>query len=393
MATSKGSLTETFKYYKLTNWHDKLNLSCEHPLDEISLVNEFTGKRFSGPLLNQPGDKTMKDLQKLFTSELKLIYDGEHQILSTLPELEQAVDSGPVRDALQRHRAEKAGHLERLERVFQGIGESPKRKTCHGVASILGEARQIFERWPVPFALILAVRRLRHYEISSYGSLCTWAKELGCDRELELLKERLSEEKQADEALDRLSGSSTGEPEHLQQFFRMQLHEIYDGEHLLFQALAELEFYSVSKLLKFAFRHHLKQTGKHSNRLEELFRKRDLELHRRACKGIEGIIDDAQVLVLEFLGNSALDAALIAAAQKAEHYEIITYQVLRSAAEQLGEKQAVSVIAANLSDEKETDKALSLLAVTSRNREAMRHDSPKKSSEEAALVKAMTHGM
>ena len=203
-----------------------------------------------------------------------------------------------------------------------------------------------------------------------------------------------SEEKQADEKFKGLAASLPSTPaEELRQLFIFELREMFDAEHLLAQALAELEFYAASKVLKFAFRHHMKQTDKHFARLEKVFKAMDAQVDRRACKGVEGIIDDAQVLVLEFLNNPALDAALMAAGQKAEHYEIAAYCALSSWAKELGENEALALLEKNLSDEKQTDKALTLPASASRNRQAMRHDSPKKSDEEAVLAKAITHGV
>ena len=178
----------------------------------------------------------------------------------------------------------------------------------------------------------------------------------------------------------------------LERVFVRELREIYDGEHQLAGALAELEKYAKSDLLKLAFRHHLKQTEKHATRLEKVFQEIGETPDRIPCAGIEGIIDEAQTAVEELLDNSALDAGLIAAGQKAEHYEISTYGTLCSWAEQLGRNQVVSLLKENLEDEKETDKALTLLAKTYRNQIAKRHDSPRKSEEAAAFVKAITHG-
>lgn len=334
----------------------------------------------------------MKDLQKLFISELKLIYDGERQLINALGEMAKDASEGDLKAAIQQHHGETKNHIARLDRVFQEIGEAPKRKSCHGIAGIINEGREVLARLPAPIALATIARKAEHYEISSYGSLCTWAEELGLESALQLLEENLSEEKAADEKLAQLAQGSKPERDHLDKLFRMQLREMYDAEHLLAQALSELQFYSVSKLLKTALWFHAKQTDKHYQRLEKAFKALDIQSDRRACKGVEGIIDDAQVFVLEFLGNSALDAAVIAAGQKAEHYEIITYEGLCDAAKVLGEKEVLGQLEDNLADEKQTDKALTLLATTSLNKEALEHDSPKKTEEEAELAKVITHG-
>lgn len=177
----------------------------------------------------------------------------------------------------------------------------------------------------------------------------------------------------------------------LELLFIRELREMYDGEHLLVSALAELAYYAESPLLKFAIRHHKSQTEKHVRRLEEVFREFGQVPDRKPCDGIEGILDDAQVSVMEFLGNSALDAALIAAAQKAEHYEIVTYATLCCWAEELGKERALDLLKENLSDEKATDRNLTLAAEMLRNRKAKRHDSTKRSAEMAEFLKEATH--
>ncbi len=178
----------------------------------------------------------------------------------------------------------------------------------------------------------------------------------------------------------------------LEKLFVTELGEIYDAEHQLVSALEELQKYSISKLLKLAFAHHAKQTRKHSERLEKVFQELGVSPQRRPCMGIEGILDEAQTLVEEFMHNPALDAALIGAAQKAEHYEITSYGSLCAWAKQLGKQKAVSLLEENLSDELQTDKALSLLAHYSRNPKAEQQDSAKRPAEEAELLKAITHG-
>src|ERR1043166_1506761 len=334
----------------------------------------------------------MNNLEKLFLSELKDLYDGEQQRVQALPHREQKARSGELKMAFREHLEETRTHIKRLTQVFDEIHETPERKTCYGISGLLDEAQAMMRTVPgdaeLDAGLIAAGQKTEHYEIASYGSLCSWAKELGHGGALQLLKQNLSEEKQADEKLARLAESCRNSG----ALFLITLREIYDAEHLLASALAELEKYAVSKLLKLAVHHHLNQTEKHSKRLEKVFKEIGPAPDRRPCKGIEGIIDEAQILVMEFLGNSAMDAGLIAGAQKAEHYEIATYTTLCSWAKELGQKRALDLLEKNLSDELETDKALTLLAKTTRNPEAARYDSPAKSDEEAELAKAITHG-
>ncbi len=178
----------------------------------------------------------------------------------------------------------------------------------------------------------------------------------------------------------------------LQNLFLIELRQVYDAEHQLAGALAELEKYATSKMLKLALGHHRKQTENHFKRLEKAFDELGESALRRHCQAVEGIIDEAQVLVMEFLGNPALDAALIAAGQKAEHYEITAYGTLCSWAKELGYDKVLSLLKDNLSEEKMADKALSLLAETACNKGAAKQDSPKRTDEEAEFLKAITHG-
>src|SRR5581483_1056178 len=301
----------------------------------------------------------MNDLEKLFLSKLKHMYDAEHQVVEALSEMQEAAEPS-VKNALTEHLEESREQVRRVSSVFDDFGQSPERKTCHGMAGIINEGRRMLQQMPGSAPLILSARKIEHYEISSYGSLCTWAEKLDRKEVLRTLKQNLSEEKEAAQTLAALAESTVPDTNELSRLFQFQLREMYDGEHLLAQALAEIEFYAVSKVLKFAVHHHLKQTDKHFKRLEKVFKRIDVQPDRRPCKGIEGIIDDAQVTVLEFLDNSALDAALIAAGQVAEHYEIVTYEALCGWAKELGQIQALDLLSANLNEEKRTDKALTL---------------------------------
>ena len=178
----------------------------------------------------------------------------------------------------------------------------------------------------------------------------------------------------------------------LEKLFVSELKDIYDGEQQLVEALGELEKNAVSGELKSAFREHLQQTKGHVNRLEQVFQQIGEEPKRKTCHGIEGIVDEGQMIATEFNGNSALDAALIAAAQKTEHYEITSYGSLCSWAEELGQNRIVELLKQNLSEEKETDAKLSRLAVAARNPEARRQNTEKKSETSAAFSKMATHG-
>jgi ferritin-like metal-binding protein YciE len=178
----------------------------------------------------------------------------------------------------------------------------------------------------------------------------------------------------------------------LETLFVRGLREIFDGEHQLVQGLSELEFCADSRKLKLAVSVHLGQTKKHVHRLEMVFKEIGHTPDRIPCAAIEGIIDEAQLLVKEFTGNSALDAALIAAAQKAEHYEISSYNTLCRWARELGYDNSAELLEENLKDERQTDALLTVLAEWAQNPHARRRDTRKEPESEAALGKAVAFG-
>jgi ferritin-like metal-binding protein YciE len=164
----------------------------------------------------------------------------------------------------------------------------------------------------------------------------------------------------------------------LEKLFVSELKDIYDGEQQLVKALPGMEKSASSDELKHAFHEHWEQTRGHVNRLESVFRALGEEPRRKSCKGLEGIIDEGENIAKEFRDNTALDAALIAAGQKAEHYEITAYGSLCTWAEELGRSEVTVLLKENLSEEKTADQLLTRLARENRNRAAMRHDTEKK---------------
>ncbi len=179
----------------------------------------------------------------------------------------------------------------------------------------------------------------------------------------------------------------------LEKLFVSELKDIYDGEQQLVKALGELEKSAVSEELKRAFHEHLEETKGHVNRLEQAFKEVGESPRRKTCHGIEGIIDEGQMLAREFEGNSALDAALITAAQKSEHYEITSYGSLCTWAEELGHDRLASLLKENLKEEKQADQKLSHLVISAHNPKASRHDTAKRSETGAAVSKMAGHGV
>ena len=174
----------------------------------------------------------------------------------------------------------------------------------------------------------------------------------------------------------------------LEKLFISELKDMYDGEQQLVEALPEMEKNAVSGELKQAFHEHWEQTRNHVNRLERVFESLGQKPTRKTCRGLEGIIDEGELISKEFEKNSALDAALIEAGQKAEHYEITSYGTLCTWAEELGRAEVVSLLKENLSEEKAADARLTRIAESERNAEATRHDT-EKSGEISSMFKKM----
>ena len=150
-----------------------------------------------------------KTLQDLFHDTLKDIYFAEKKILSALPKMAKAANSDELSAAFEKHEDETEGQVECLEQVFQILGETPKGKTCDAIVGIIEEGQEIMREYKgtpaLDAGLLAAAQAVEHYEISRYGTLKTWAGELGMDKAVKLLDATLSEEKKTDAALTELA--------------------------------------------------------------------------------------------------------------------------------------------------------------------------------------------
>jgi ferritin-like metal-binding protein YciE len=146
-----------------------------------------------------------KDIRELFHDTLKDIYFAEKKILSALPKMAKASNSDQLRAAFEKHETETEGQLERLEQVFEELGETPRGKTCDAIMGILEEGQEIMKEYKgmpaLDAGLLAAAQAVEHYEISRYGSLKTWASELGLSKAAKLLEATLAEEKKTDATL------------------------------------------------------------------------------------------------------------------------------------------------------------------------------------------------
>jgi ferritin-like metal-binding protein YciE len=148
-------------------------------------------------------------LKELYIDELKDLYSAETQLLKALPKMAKAASSDELRQGFEEHLEQTRGHVERLEKVFKTLGESPRGKTCKGMQGLIQEGAEVmdedFEGSLMDAALIGAAQRVEHYEIAAYGTVCAFAKELGESDQASLLNETLDEEKETDEKLTELA--------------------------------------------------------------------------------------------------------------------------------------------------------------------------------------------
>jgi ferritin-like metal-binding protein YciE len=161
--------------------------------------------------MKQASSDAAKNLRELFNKELRDIYWVENELLKAIPKAINNSTSEDLKEALQKHLKETENQIKRLESVFEEMGEEPGGETCKAMKGILDEAEEIMsetEQGAVRDAgIISAVQKVEHYEICSYGTLCSFAHTLGEDKIESLLDETLQEEKHADSKLTEIATS------------------------------------------------------------------------------------------------------------------------------------------------------------------------------------------
>ncbi len=152
---------------------------------------------------------TEKTLTDLFYDTLKDVYFAERQILRTLPKMAKAAKSDELKNAFLKHRDETEEHVTRLQEVFELIGKRAQGKTCEAIKGILEEGEEVAEDYAgsdaLDAGLLAGGQAVEHYEISRYGTLKTWASQLGMKDAVSLLNQTLEEEKKTDALLTRLA--------------------------------------------------------------------------------------------------------------------------------------------------------------------------------------------
>ena len=153
----------------------------------------------------------MESLRDLFVEELKDLYSAENQILKALPKMIKKASSRELKSGFEQHLKETQGHVERLDKIFQELDESPRGKKCKGMEGIIADGKEWMSQDAPPevmdAGLISAAQHVEHYEIAGYGSVRTYAELLGHSNLVDLLQSTLDEEKATDEKLSQVAGN------------------------------------------------------------------------------------------------------------------------------------------------------------------------------------------
>ncbi len=153
-----------------------------------------------------------KTLEDLFLDTLKDIYYAERQITKALPKMAKAAQSEELRAGFEQHLAETEGQIDRLEQIFELMGKAPRGKTCDAILGIIEEGKSIMDEFKgspaLDAGLISSAQAVEHYEITRYGTLKSWAQQLGMKEAVGLLDATLKEESATDEKLTQLGKAS-----------------------------------------------------------------------------------------------------------------------------------------------------------------------------------------
>jgi ferritin-like metal-binding protein YciE len=170
-------------------------LACDDPRNNLQNGRRAMGF-FTTPI------KTMDDLYK---HQLQDIYYAEKQITKGLTEMIAKANNASVKQAFQKHLGETEQQIKRLDEAFRMLGQEPKGTTCPAIDGIISEARELISDCGDPdvcdAAMIAAAQAVEHYEITRYGALIAWARELGHGEDATILARNLREEKAADNTL------------------------------------------------------------------------------------------------------------------------------------------------------------------------------------------------
>ena len=147
-------------------------------------------------------------LKELYIDELRDIYSAENQLIKALPKMAKAATSEDLKAGFEEHLEQTKEHVQRLERIFAELDEKPTGKKCKGMEGLVAEGKEMIEEEEgevLDVGLISAAQRVEHYEIAAYGCVRTYASLLGEEEAAKLLEKTLSEEKETDKKLTKLS--------------------------------------------------------------------------------------------------------------------------------------------------------------------------------------------
>jgi ferritin-like metal-binding protein YciE len=156
--------------------------------------------------------KDIKSMNDLFVHQLKDIYYAERRIVGSLPKMIEKATSPELKKGFEKHLNETKNHVGRLEQIFQMRRLTPEAVTCPAIDGIIKEADEVAgevaDKNVLDAALIAAAQAVEHYEITRYGTLIAWAKEVGANKSVALLEQTLQEERATDEKLTQLAETS-----------------------------------------------------------------------------------------------------------------------------------------------------------------------------------------
>ena len=151
----------------------------------------------------------INSLQDLYVDELRDLYDAENQLIKALPKMAEASTSDELRRGFEEHLEQTRGHAQRLEQIFERMGDKAKGKKCKGMEGIVKEGSETLDEDMndeiKDAAIIGAAQRVEHYEIAGYGTARTHADLLGLGEDVRLLEQTLEEEKETDQKLSGLA--------------------------------------------------------------------------------------------------------------------------------------------------------------------------------------------
>lgn len=152
---------------------------------------------------------SMETLADAFYDELRDVLSAEKQLTKALPKMVKNATSPQLKKAFESHLAETEAHVDRVEQAFEDTGKAARAKTCEAMKGLIEEASGLLEEEAAPEVmdalLIAAAQKVEHYEIATYGTLCTWAKALGYAKALKLLKQNIAQEEAADKKLSQIA--------------------------------------------------------------------------------------------------------------------------------------------------------------------------------------------